>query len=382
MVYADPSNNAANEHFENTCDEWCHQVLDLTALVDDITDAYAFVCRVQKGILDDYEKAIQAMNRNQPHIVLPCAAATARRSHRVLIVTKREADNSEDKEFVSKLERGFNRLNTAINPMISAAKLYADSPNNSNTQTNFIETNKELMEGVEEIKQALAPQIPPSPEDDFPEPPEEQFATLEIQKPQVPQPPSEPEIPSRPPTPDIISDDEADQEIQEAAKETMEMLKQFESRGNSLIAAAKKMALLMAKMSKLVQGGNKRELIQCAKDIAKASEDVTRIAKEIAHQCTDRRIRNDMLVVLEKIPTIATQLKILSTVKATMLGRSNLPENEVIEATEMLVYNAQNLMKGVRQVVKESEAATIKIRTDAGMTIRWVRKTDRPRYGR
>ena len=44
------------------------------------------------------------------------------------------------------------------------------------------------------------------------------------------------------------------------------------------------MALLMAEMSRLVRGGSgtKRALIQCAKDIAKASDEVTRLAKEVA----------------------------------------------------------------------------------------------------
>lgn len=125
--------------------------------------------------------------------------------------------------------------------------------------------------------------------------------------------------------------------------------------GNDIIAAAKRMALLMAEMSRLVRGGsgNKRALIQCAKDIAKASDEVTRLAKEVAKQCTDRRIRTNLLQVTtnpkkhllrifkcnvylkcnclkvcERIPTISTQLKILSTVKATMLGRTNISEEE------------------------------------------------------
>lgn len=59
------------------------------------------------------------------------------------------------------------------------------------------------------------------------------------------------------------------------------------------------MALLMAEMSRLVRGGsgNKRAMIQCAKDIAKASDEVTRLAKEVAKQCTDRRIRTNLLQV-------------------------------------------------------------------------------------
>lgn len=77
----------------------------------------------------------------------------------------------------------------------------------------------------------------------------------------------------------------------------------IDPQGNDIIAAAKRMALLMAEMSRLVRGGsgNKRALIQCAKDIAKASDEVTRLAKEVAKQCTDRRIRTNLLQVNKKL---------------------------------------------------------------------------------
>merc|ERR1711868_304612 len=96
-----------------------------------------------------------------------------------------------------------------------------------------------------------------------------------------------------------------------------------------IIATAKKMALLMAKLSQLVQedSGSKKELIAIAKAIAEASDEVTRLAKELAMECT-----------------------------------------------EMLVGNAQNLMQSVKQTVTAAEAASIKIRTDAGIKLKWVRK--------
>lgn len=74
------------------------------------------------------------------------------------------------------------------------------------------------------------------------------------------------------------------------------------------------MALLMAEMSRLVRGGsgNKRALIQCAKDIAKASDEVTRLAKEVAKQCTDKRIRTNLLQVSSPVC-----LKVLHRIRDT-----------------------------------------------------------------
>lgn len=42
--------------------------------------------------------------------------------------------------------------------------------------------------------------------------------------------------------------------------------------------------------------------------------------------------------VCERIPTISTQLKILSTVKATMLGRTNISEEESEQVGNVLFF--------------------------------------------
>uniref|UniRef100_T1JL97 Vinculin n=1 Tax=Strigamia maritima TaxID=126957 RepID=T1JL97_STRMM len=232
--------------------------------------------------------------------------------------------------------------------------------------------------------------------------------------------------PPRPPPPETDDEDEihfpvpqANQPIMMAAHGLHQEVRQWSSKDNDIVAAAKKMAVLMFKLSQLVrgEGGSKKDLIACAKAIAEASEEVTRLAKELARQCTDKRMRTvryqysircavrsgyrtglknmssaqsvrpteNLLQVCERIPTIGTQLKILSTVKATMLGaQAPIPSpdgSEIMcgteedqEATDMLVGNAQNLMQSVKETVRAAEAASIKIRTDAGIRLRWVRK--------
>ncbi|PNF42366.1 hypothetical protein B7P43_G03685 [Cryptotermes secundus] len=165
------------------------------------------------------------------------------------------------------------------------------------------------------------------------------------------------------------------QPIMMAAHGLHQEVRQWSSKDNDIIVAAKKMAVLMGRLSQLVRGeggSSKRDLISCAKSIAEASEEVTRLAKELARECTDKRMRTNLLQVCERIPTIGTQLKILSTVKATMLGAQGTEEDQ--EATDMLVGNAQNLMQSVKETVRAAESASIKIRTDAGIRLRWVRR--------
>ncbi|XP_076039726.1 vinculin isoform X3 [Oratosquilla oratoria] len=216
----------------------------------------------------------------------------------------------------------------------------------------------------------------------------EYYSRADQQAPPRPPLPGSEQAPPRPPPPETDDEDETmfsqapqpNQPIMMAAHGLHQEVKQWSSRDNEIIAAAKKMALLMARLSQLVrgEGGTKKDLIACAKAIAEASEEVTRLAKELARECTDRRMRTSLLQVCERIPTIGTQLKILSTVKATMLGAQEIligsSSEEDQEATEMLVGNAQNLMQSVKETVRAAEAASIKIRTDAGIRLRWVRK--------
>ncbi|KAM3185054.1 hypothetical protein ACTXT7_007154 [Hymenolepis weldensis] len=168
----------------------------------------------------------------------------------------------------------------------------------------------------------------------------------------------------------------------------------WSSRDNELIAATKRIAALMAKLSQIVRGeyGNKKDLINVSMAIAEASKDVTSCARALGKECTDRRMKTSLFQLSERIQMIGNQLKILSTVKATMLGSEDYPINpefsstdadfgtacldpnspEDQENTEVLVGNAQNLMQAVIETVRVAEGASIKMRVDSGFKIRWM----------
>ena len=96
----------------------------------------------------------------------------------------------------------------------------------------------------------------------------------------------------------------------------------------------------MAHLSELIRGGKgtKRELIACAKALADASERITELAKELARNCTDKKIRTNLLQVCEKIPTLGTQLRVLSTVKGWFTNFLILKINE-IKFILLIIFN-------------------------------------------
>ncbi|XP_053839409.1 vinculin isoform X1 [Vidua macroura] len=382
ILLRNPGNQAAYEHFETMKNQWIDNVEKMTGLVDEAIDTKSLLDASEEAIKKDLDKCKVAMANMQPQMLVAGATSIARRANRILLVAKREVENSEDPKFREAVKAASDELSKTISPMVMDAKAVAGSISDPGLQKSFLDSGYKILGAVAKVREAFQPQEP-----DFPPPPpdlEHLHLTDELAPPKPPLPEGE-VPPPRPPPPEEKDEEFPEQKAGEAINQPMMMAarqlhdeaRKWSSKGNDIIAAAKRMALLMAEMSRLVRGGsgNKRALIQCAKDIAKASDEVTRLAKEVAKQCTDKRIRTNLLQVCERIPTISTQLKILSTVKATMLGRTNISDEESEQATEMLVHNAQNLMQSVKETVREAEAASIKIRTDAGFTLRWVRKT-------
>lgn len=400
IVFQDPGNQAAQEHFDLMKKRWMDNMERLRGLVDEAVDSSALIKAEEEGILRDTERVEEAIQMKDPPRIGAHASNIARRANRVLQVAQQEAENSEDPKYVDHVNQAASNLRATIAPMVQGAKGVSMNPSDTNAQQNWRKANQTLIDAVRDVRGAVTvdtgvDQFPPPPPPDLSElkiSVPDQFADGPIMfqpqdggAPPRPPLPNDNATPPRPPPPETDDEDEAafptpqaNQPIMMAAHALHMEAKQWSSKDNDIIAAAKKMALLMAKLSQLVrgEGGSKKDLIATAKSIAESSEEVTRLAKKLAAECTDKQMRKNLLQVCERIPTIGTQLKILSTVKATMLGAQGSKEDQ--EATEMLVGNAQNLMQAVKETVRAAEAASIKIRVDSGYTIRWLRR--RPWY--
>jgi vinculin len=102
------------------------------------------------------------------------------------------------------------------------------------------------------------------------------------------------------PLPDLIEENETEfplpelnQPILMAAHDLHVNVNQWHSVDNDMIVVAKRITLLMARLSELVRGidGTKKDLIATAKQLADESFEISRIAKLIAQDCTDKRMR-------------------------------------------------------------------------------------------
>ncbi|XP_054945099.1 uncharacterized protein [Physeter macrocephalus] len=109
--------------------------------------------------------------------------------------------------------------------------------------------------------------------------------------------------------------------------------------------------LLPALSFLLVQ--TKEQLITSARKIATSGQNFARLIRIIAKNCVDQRCSQELLYMVEQIQTMSSQLRIISSVKAS-LARSKSSE-------ELLVENAQQLLRAVSKTVKAAEAASLRV---------------------
>ncbi|XP_060165850.1 uncharacterized protein [Globicephala melas] len=96
----------------------------------------------------------------------------------------------------------------------------------------------------------------------------------------------------------------------------------------------------------------KEQLITSARKIATSGQNFARLIRIIAKNCVDQRCSQELLYMVEQIQTMSSQLRIISRVKAS-LARSKSSE-------ELLVENAQRLLRAASKTVRAAEAASLR----------------------
>ncbi|CAE1284847.1 VCL [Acanthosepion pharaonis] len=285
IVLINPENQAAVDHFDLLKKQWTENMERLRTLVDEATDTEAFIRATEVGIKKDTEKVEDGIRAVSPQMVVANASNIARRANRVLQVAQQEAENSEDPAFVEKVNQSSDILKSSITPMVQQAKAVSMNPKDPAAANNWRKENNNLIAAVGQVRESVT--VSPKTSDlygqPFPQPPDmsqlhisvpDQHATdgrAQVQEDAPPRPPLPHEtVPPRPPPPETDDEDEsafpmpqANQPIMMAAHDLHMETKQWSSKDNEIIVAAKKMALLLAKLSHLVSCESTCKWIWC-----------------------------------------------------------------------------------------------------------------------
>lgn len=94
-------------------------------LVDEAIDTKSLLDASEEAIKKDIDKCRVAMANVQPQMLVAGATSIARRANRVLLVAKREVENSEDPRFRDAVKHASDVLSHTISPMVMDAKAVA-----------------------------------------------------------------------------------------------------------------------------------------------------------------------------------------------------------------------------------------------------------------
>ena len=94
-------------------------------LVDEAIDTKSLLDASEDAIKKDLDKCRVAMDKHQPQMLVAGATSIARRANRILLVAKREVENSEDPKFREMVKAASDELSQTISPMVMDAKAVA-----------------------------------------------------------------------------------------------------------------------------------------------------------------------------------------------------------------------------------------------------------------
>eukprot|EP00043_Microstomoeca_roanoka_P010534 m.99948 g.99948 ORF g.99948 m.99948 type:complete len:845 (-) comp14918_c0_seq4:93-2627(-) len=311
----------------------------------------------------------------------------------MLSVAASEVENSEDPAFRDPIDETSQALQQLCPKVVGDLRALVQAPSDGMLRNAAKASSADLKRGIQALQYAVKGEpVPASDEADAPSPDLTQtiveYQQAAVEKEELPfMEPEESEVESVPATPIqargpsvFEQQDVPTGPIAVAALSLKQETDRWSERRNPIISIAKNMAERMADMARIAndEGSqltpshtSKGDMIGTAKVIAEEAKTIRAQALEIADNCSDKRLKADLLFLCDRLPTISTQLKIIASVKAASSHQSS-------EADAMLVNNAQNLMDTVQRTVRACEAASLKLFSSAASTavtaIRWRRR--------
>lgn len=372
VVLENPNDVAAKQHLEKMTQQWEDAKDKLESDIIKVVDPVAFANGIKMAIESNIKK-MRAAIQNQDTEAFEMAKAKLQhlakvsRSHAL-----REAANTEDPVMKQKYLDASEQVETSLAQVVNNADA-AFRANDAASLAQFDKSAQQLISGAQLMINAA----------DHPRLEAERVAAAEAAE----------EAAQR--AADLARKNEEEkaadrvrlaQESERIAKEnefnpTTEVGKtatglrnevnKWDTEGNRLVEHARNVTELTKLLGEYDSANNKGEMIKTAKLISKDAEGAAREAMKVCAQCTDKRLQHQLRVLAEKIPTQATQLKIIASVKAANPGDDS--------TDQQMVVCAKALMDTMTEMMRAVATASIRLKADVNAketALVWKRKLD------
>ncbi|CAG2181224.1 unnamed protein product [Oppiella nova] len=155
-----PDNKAADEHFENLRKQYSDTIQNMRNMVDEAVDTVSFIKASEDSILKYTALCENAIVNRQQQSMVDNTSNIARLANRVLMVAKQESDNSEDPNFISRVNRAADELQSTVPVMVQDAKNVAINISDPKAISRWRDSNRALINSVAEVKKAVSVDLP------------------------------------------------------------------------------------------------------------------------------------------------------------------------------------------------------------------------------
>lgn len=392
ILAARPRSKVAQENMDVFKDAWERQVRILTEAVDDITTIDDFLAVSESHILEDVNKCVLALQEKDADTLDRTAGAIRGRSSRVCNVVSAEMDNYEPGVYTERVLEAVGTLRDHVMPNFAekvemAVEALSSEPGRETDENEFIDASRLVYDGVRDIRRAVLMNREPDDiadesdlEDEFDK--SSMYSTntntddIDLRN-------VNPEMGARTLMRHLPEDakEKIQMEVEEFKVERRKFdyeVEKWDDSANDIVVLAKQMCMIMMEMTDFTRGAgplkSTMDVINAAKRISDAGDQLDKVARDIADQCPDSASKRDLIAYLQRISLYTHQLKITSKVKADVQNISGELIVSGLDSATSLIQAAKNLMNAVVLTVKATYVASTKytrLQKDQAPVVLW-----------
>ena len=127
----------------------------LQKLVDDSLDPELFIKACENSIIRETYDTQNAVQEQNSMAIVTNALNIVRRSNRIVQLASQEADNSEEMEYVNRIQTTNDILKQCLPGMVQSAKKLASQPDNKDYFLSWTSSNEKLIDSIIHVRHSV-----------------------------------------------------------------------------------------------------------------------------------------------------------------------------------------------------------------------------------
>ncbi|RKO92004.1 Vinculin family-domain-containing protein [Blyttiomyces helicus] len=394
MVAEKPGDQSGQEFYKGVVSAWEEGIKDMESVLLGQEGVFAGdeLLIGTKNAFDYHAKTLaDAAAKGDIPETHKSAASLLAASQQFLAFAKKEAENTEDAAYRRELEVQIREVETVLPRLLTSARILLSNSDSSSVShaasdlnsiigemarkmgtlgdaiRGYKGTSHDVLEYVasvvqppppkiekKEVEKTVTPVVAAKKEKEL----ADKMADLVIVEQAAPVPLTEAEAKANP----IKA---AGQELAVEAATWVATSNPIVQEANTLSATLLALSANHAELTANPSPATKKAFITTAQSITTTSTALAERARILASACTDRRLRAQLLATVERIISLAQQMKIVAAVKASA------PKDR--DRDSQLIACAGNIMEAVKACLRECESASLRVRVGEGGGLRFQR---------